>query len=206
MNIDCFQVGPLATNCYLVTCETTRESVIVDPGGVTSELLARAEETTVRAVLLTHGHFDHIAGVNQLVEKAGTPVYIHPSDAPLLGDPYMNGSFMIGEAIRVNGNPEMLTVGNNFTFGFSSLRIIHTPGHTAGGVSFVSDDDGFVIAGDTLFKLSVGRWDLPGGDYATLSNTIKNVFGGLPDAMNVFPGHGEATTIGFEKQHNQFME
>jgi len=205
MDIKLYQVGPLATNCYLVTCETTGESVIVDPGGVSDELMNEIQGTSVRAVLLTHGHFDHIAGVNTIVGETGAGVYIHPLDAPMLTDPGLNGSFMIGEAIRANGRPEMLAAGGEFVLGASKLRILHTPGHTRGGVSFLSDSD-FIIAGDTLFKMSVGRWDLPGGNYETLMNTIRHIFGELPETMHVLPGHGAMTTIGFEKRFNQFME
>ena len=122
----------------------------------------------------------------------------------MLTDPILNGSFMIGTEIKISEPSGFLSEGDNITFGESSLTVINTPGHTKGGVSFVSDGE-FVIAGDTLFRLSVGRWDLPGGDYATLMRTLKDTFSMMPDAVKVYPGHGDNTTIGYEKQHNQFM-
>ena len=204
MKIKRFEVGPLMTNCYLVSCETTGESVLVDPGGLSSELKASLHNTRLHAVLLTHGHFDHIAGLNDVVEMTGAPVYIHELDAPMLTNPTLNGSYMIGADITTIQATSMFSHDETIQWGESSLKVLHTPGHSEGSVSFVGGDE-FVISGDTLFRLSVGRWDLAGGDYHTLMESIRLSYLPLPDTMDMYPGHGEPSTIGFEKQHNQFI-
>jgi len=205
LKIQRFIVGLLQTNSYLVICEKTNESVLIDPGDVTKELLAKVKEYPLKTILLTHGHFDHIGGVNTVFDETGVPILIHSLDAPLLTDPVLNGSYMIGSEISIHEKSGILSEGDDIIFGESSLKIIHTPGHTAGGVSFVSDGE-FVVAGDTLFKLSVGRWDLPGGNYSTLMKTLTEVFSTMPVSTEVYPGHGETTNIGFEKKHNPFMQ
>ncbi len=204
MKIDTFNVGPLATNCYLVTCETTNESVLIDPGGTSKQLLESIKGTRLKTVLLTHGHFDHIAGINTILDVADVPVLIHREDTDMLIDPRCNGSSMIGQTITAVEASGVLADGDTVRFGESSLDVIHTPGHTRGGISFVSEGS-FVIAGDTLFKMSVGRWDLPGGDYGILMNTLHNIFSKMPDDTIVYPGHGNRTSIGSEKTYNQFM-
>ena len=205
MKVEQFTVGPLLTNCYLVTCEITNESVLIDPGDVTLELMDKVKESTLKAILLTHGHFDHFGGVNSVKNETGAPILIHSLDAPMLTDTELNGSFMIGASLISYEASGFLSAGEDVIFGESKLKVILTPGHTKGGISFASDGE-FIIAGDTLFKLSVGRWDLPGGDYTILMKTIKEVFYKLSDTTRVYPGHGETTTIGFEKKYNPFME
>ena len=133
MQIQRFIVGPLQTNSYLVICEKTNESVLVDPGGVSKELLEKVKEHPLNAILLTHGHFDHIGGVNTVLDETGVPVLIHSLDAPLLTDPELNGSYMIGTEISIHEKPGILSEGDDVIFGESSLKIIHTPGHSEGG-------------------------------------------------------------------------
>jgi glyoxylase-like metal-dependent hydrolase (beta-lactamase superfamily II) len=205
MNVERFIVGTLQTNCYMITCERTDESVLVDPGGISQQLMDKINEHSVKMVLLTHGHFDHIAGVRDIIEHTDAQLLIHSKDALMLSNPLLNGSFMIGAEITTPEPSCFLTEQGSITFGESSLKILHTPGHTPGGVSFVADGE-FVIAGDTLFKLSVGRWDLHGGNYQTLLNTIRDKFSIMPDNTIVYPGHGDITSIGFEKKYNQFMQ
>ena len=204
MKVERFIVGSLYTNSYLVTCEKKNESVLIDPGDVSQELIEKVKEISLQAILLTHGHFDHIGGVNTIIDETGAPVLIHSLDAPMLNDPGLNGSYMIGERICASEPSGFLSEGDDVRFGESKLKVIQTPGHTRGGISFVSDGE-FVIAGDTLFKLSVGRWDLPGGNYESLMKTLQDTFSIMTDSTYVYPGHGEITTIGFEKEHNQFM-
>lgn len=205
MKVKRFIVGPLMTNCYLVTCEKTNESVLIDPGDVSNELMEKVKNCSLKTILLTHGHFDHIGGVSTIIDKTDASLLIHSIDAPMLTDPDLNGSYMIGAAIRTSEPSGFLSEDEDVVFGESILKIIYTPGHTEGGVSFVSDGE-FVIAGDTLFKLSIGRWDLPGGDYATLIKTLQEIFLIMPDSTDVLPGHGDTTNIGFEKKHNPFLQ
>ena len=148
MKIERFMVGPLETNCYLVNCEKTNESVIVDPGGISDELLKSVKRRSLQAILLTHGHFDHIGGVAAVAGTCGAPIKIHKLDASMLTDPVHNGSYMIGTKIKAPEASEFLSDGDEITFGESSLKVIHTPGHSRGSISFV-DDGHFVIAGDT---------------------------------------------------------
>ena len=204
MKIERFEVGPLLTNCYLAVCEKTGESVLVDPGGTSNKLEESIKNTQLKAILLTHGHFDHIGGLNEILEFSEAPVLIHKLDAPMLTDPLQNASYMMGTEYRTVEASKLLDHGDTVTCGESILNVLHTPGHTRGSVSFAVDDE-LVLAGDTLFKLSVGRWDLPGGDYTALLESIRNTFVPMPDAMKVYPGHGESTTIGYEKKNNPFM-
>ncbi len=205
MKVERFVVGPLMTNCYIVTCEKTDESVLIDPGDISNELIEKIKNCSLKAILLTHGHFDHFGGVSTIIGETGAPLLIHSVDAPMLTDPVLNGSYMIGTEIYASEPSGFLSEGENVVFGESTLGVIHTPGHTEGGVSFVSDGE-FVIAGDTLFNLSVGRWDLPGGDYMTLIKTLHEIFAIMPDSTDVLPGHGDTTSIGFEKKHNSFLQ
>jgi len=204
MNIERFEVGPLLTNCYLAVCEITGESVLIDPGSISRKLEESIKNSQLKVILLTHGHFDHIGGLNEILKFIKAPVLIHKLDAPMLTDPLLNASYMMGIEYRTVEASSLLSHGDTITCGESILNVLHTPGHTQGSVSFAVNDE-FVIAGDTLFKQSVGRWDLPGGDYTTLMESIRNTFLPMPDATNVYPGHGEPTTIGFERRNNQFI-
>ena len=205
MKVERYMVGPLMTNCYLVTCEASGASVLVDPGGFSMELEDALAGTNLTAVVLTHGHFDHIGGLNSILSKITVPVLIHPSDAPMLNDPFLNGSFMIGTEIIIGVETGALAHGDSVKFGDSALTVVYSPGHSEGSVSLISDGK-FVISGDTLFRLSIGRWDLPGGNYSRLMESINTIYRPLPDSMTLYPGHGDPSTLGYEKQYNQFLE
>ena len=211
MNVALYTVGPLMTNCYLITCKAKGTSVLVDPGGISVKLEQALEGTNLTAIVLTHGHFDHTAGLVPLLRKVvDVPVMIHSFDAPMLTDPFLNGSFMLGTDIIPDTKRENILIkhlvhGDSVWCGDSSLSVVHTPGHSPGSISLIAENE-FVLSGDTLFHLSVGRWDLPGGNYYELKESIDKVYRCLPDSMALYPGHGEPSTIGYEKRYNQFLE
>jgi glyoxylase-like metal-dependent hydrolase (beta-lactamase superfamily II) len=196
--------GPLETNCYAVICPETGEAAIVDPGAEAEEILSRLPEgTTVRMVLLTHGHFDHVGGVREVAAATGAPVGIHPADAPLMSQaPAMARLF--GLEVAAPPAPDLLLEdGQKLQVGRLTLEVLHTPGHSAGGVTFVLP--GTAIVGDCLFAGSIGRTDLPGSDYRTLMHSIVDRILSLPDETRVLPGHGPSTTVGRERQTNPFI-
>lgn len=203
MKIDWFPLGPLQVNSFLVTCKDTGKSVIIDPGGTSPALNAALEATDLTAVVLTHGHFDHIGGVDDITGRFDVPIMIHSRDEHMLYDPAANGSQLFGEPLTVSGDIKLMSENDIITFGNCGLRVIHTPGHTQGCVSLIGD--GLVFSGDTLFRGAVGRWDLPGGDYSVLMQSLRDTFIGMDDNIEIYPGHGESTTIAHEKRTNPFL-
>ncbi len=198
------ELGEIGTNCYLVGDRAAGEIAVIDPAG-DFEVLWRAIEDTgcrVKYIFNTHGHWDHIGANAELHEKSGAPILIHEADAAMLKQGY-------DRSFRTRYQPstadELLEDGGKYQVGKYTLSILHTPGHTKGGVSIVLDDV-LVFAGDTLFQLSVGRTDLPGGDMKELVASIRNKLFTLPEGMAVFPGHGPHTFIGDEKQYNPFLK
>jgi hydroxyacylglutathione hydrolase len=205
MIIDTLPVGPIMANCYILGCEDTRIAAVIDPGDEPERILAALARNglTVGCILNTHGHFDHVGANARLKAATGAEIMIHALDAPMLADLATAGR-MFG--LRVENSPpadRTLTDGDRIEFGKLSLKVIHTPGHTPGGVAFQTDDAVFV--GDTLFAGSIGRTDLPGGDFDTLLRSIQTRLFTLPDQVKVFPGHMSTTTIGREKRYNPFV-
>jgi len=203
--------GPFQENGFVVACEDTREAVIIDPGDSVPELLdcAARRKLTIRHILLTHAHIDHIAGVGAAKRATNAPVHMHRDDAFLYDDAVAMGA-MFG--LRVEAPPpvdEFFSTVQTIRFGTLQARAHHTPGHSPGGVcievgpSGQTGEDLFV--GDTLFAGSIGRTDLPGGDFATLIASIRDVLFPFGDNARVYPGHGPATTIGREKNANSFL-
>lgn len=198
MNIKRLVLGDYESNCYIIS--SGGKALVIDPGYVNNEIIPylNSENLDVKYIYLTHGHFDHVGGVNQL--KSYFPnaiVRIHQDDVIWLGKNELN---MLNLKVSID---ETFSDEHNFTIGNLGFRVIHTPGHSAGGIAILTNDRLFV--GDTLFRLSIGRSDFPFGDYDTLVNSIKKLYL-LPDKTVVYPGHGEATTIGFEKLHNYFVK
>jgi hydroxyacylglutathione hydrolase len=193
-------VGPLYTNCFIIGCKDTKEAAVVDPGGDSDKILMLLadEKLTLKYIINTHGHFDHVAGNKKLKEVTGATILIHEEDATLLTTPSMGLS-----ADNLQAADEFMKDGDKITFGNITLEVIHTPGHTLGGVSLYTD--GHVFVGDTLFAGSIGRTDFPGGDYDTLINSVKDRLFPLGDEVMVYSGHTAETTIGNEKKYNPFF-
>lgn len=198
------ELGEIGTNCYLVGDRAAGELAVVDPAGDFDALWEVIESTgcTVKYIFNTHGHWDHIGANAELHEKTGAPILIHAADAPMLQQGY-------DRSFRTRYQPsqadELLEEGQSWALGRYKIGILHTPGHTKGGVAIVLDDV-LVFSGDTLFQLSVGRTDLPGGDMMEQRRSIQNKLFTLPEGMPVFPGHGPHTFIGDEKRYNPFMK
>lgn len=198
-------VGPLMANCFIAGCEDTKEAVVIDPGGEADRiLLSLAEsELKVKYIINTHGHFDHVSANGKMKEATGADLLIHPLDAPMLGMLSSNAAVF---GISVANSPSCdrtIEEGETVSFGNFTFNVIHTPGHTPGGISLYSD--GIIFVGDTLFAGSIGRTDFPGGDFDTLIASIKTKLFKLEDDVRVLSGHGPETSIGREKRFNPFV-
>ena len=197
--------GGFAENCYLVADPGTGEAAIVDPGEETALFTARLahEGWTLRAIWLTHAHLDHVAGVAAM-RAPGVPVFLHPADRALYDSfPAQARAFGL-EATAPPAPDRELADGGSVSVGSCAFSVIHTPGHSPGGVCLVGH--GMALVGDTLFAGSIGRTDLPGGDLEALLTSIHERLFALPDDTVVYSGHGPATTIGAEKRHNPFVK
>ena len=198
-------VGPVMTNCYVVGCEETRKGVIIDPGDEVDRILLEAaeEKLSIEHIINTHGHFDHVGGNSRLKATTGASLMIHPLDAPML-EAVSSSAAAWGLHAENSPNPDrLLNEGDRVSFGNLTFEVIHTPGHTRGGISLLVDANVFV--GDTLFAGSVGRTDFPGGDFNVLKESIQKKLFALDDAITVWPGHNEKTTIGRERRSNPFV-
>ncbi len=205
MILETLVVGPLAVNCYIVGDETTREAIVIDPGGNARDILGtlRREQLKPIAIVNTHAHFDHLLALNEVRATTGVPFWLHVDEAQVLASAQM-GATMFGFAMAQPAPADrLLRDGDQVRVGMLALKVLHTPGHTPGGICLLHDKS--VIVGDTLFQGSIGRADLPGGDYATLMRSIRDRLLTLPEDTAVYPGHMNATTIGEEKQLNPFL-
>ena len=203
MKIITIVVGMVQTNCYLVVDENNNEAAVIDPGGNPVLIESKIEELGLRPVgiLLTHGHFDHIMAVDALRTTYKIPIFAGEAEKDLLADAKLNGSGMVRKNITLEADEWLLN--GAFIFG---LKVIHTPGHTAGSVCFYHQNENVLFSGDTLFRESFGRTDFPTGDFEMLKNSIKQKLFTLPENTAVYPGHGEKTGIGYEKKKNMIWE
>lgn len=206
MKIIQMEVGSLGTNCYIAYSENSKQAVVIDPGGDASKILAaiNREQLAVLAIINTHGHADHVLANLKIKEATGAPLWIHSADAEMLGSGTLNLSAFIGASTSCGKADRLLADAEVLQVGDFSLKVLHTPGHTPGGISLLADKAVFV--GDTLFAESIGRTDFPGGSYSQLIDSIKTKLMVLDDEIKVYPGHGPATTIGWERRQNPFIQ
>lgn len=210
MRIWSSELGDFGTNCYIIACEETGESAVIDPGAEDPWLRQTLTQHGLKPawVLLTHGHLDHIGGIHLVKALTGAKVAVHGDDAAMLTDPRLNGSLLFGMPVQAPPPDLLLRDGDEIQVGNLCFTVIHTPGHTWGGIGLYyqpAQGPGHLFAGDTLFAGSIGRTDLPGGDHGTLINSIRTRLLTLPAETNVYPGHGPTTTIGDEAEYNPFL-
>lgn len=192
-------------NCFILGCEDTREAVVIDPGDDADQILMilAKEKLTVKYLINTHGHFDHVGANRRMKEVTGAKLAIHPDDVPMLSE-LSRSAASFGLSAENSPEPDLLLHDKDTVrFGNITLTVIHTPGHSRGGIALYTP--GHLFAGDTLFAGSIGRTDLPGGDYDTLIASIKRKLLVLPDDTVVYTGHGPETTIADEKRMNPFL-
>ena len=221
-------VGPLEANCYLVLDEQGRRAAVIDPGDEAERILRALGEFRVEWIAVTHAHFDHVGALKELKERTGAPFFMHPADREILAYAPDAAQLFTGRPVPQPPEPDgLLEHGQTLRLGSATIEVRHTPGHSPGGVSFVlhvtssdpADGEGDeaatsggraallgVFTGDALFAGSIGRTDLPGGDYETLLRSIRRELLTLPDTCPVYPGHGPATTIGQERRANPFLQ
>jgi glyoxylase-like metal-dependent hydrolase (beta-lactamase superfamily II) len=200
-----FTIGPLETNAYLVVDEGSRQALLIDPGleseGIYDVILE--EGLKLSAIVNTHGHFDHVCGNAFFKAKTGTPILLHREDVAMVQQAAQQ-ALSFGFQVPTPPPPDrLLSEGDEVAIGKSRMRVLHTPGHTPGGICLCGE--GLVFVGDTLFARSIGRTDLVGGSIEVLVASIRSKLLSLPDETAVYPGHGPPTTIGEERVHNPFL-
>ena len=207
MEIAIYSVGALMTNCYVLADDITKEAVIIDPADNADGLLKEIDKKgyKLQKILLTHGHIDHIMAAEEIRKRLNIPIYAHEAEKAVLESAQMNLSLMIFKKNITLIADKFIKEGDIVKFGNNELKVIHIPGHTPGGICFYSEKDNILIAGDTLFDMSIGRTDFPGGNYSDLVNSINDKLFKLPEDTKVFPGHGNPTDIGREKKGNPAM-
>jgi hydroxyacylglutathione hydrolase len=208
MILETFPVGPLRCNCTILGDEVTHEAVVVDPGDNIPEILSRLHKhgLTLRQIVITHAHIDHVGGAVLLKKATGAPVFLNQHDLGLLGAMEIQAGWL-GIPTPEVASPDA-SADDGLTVGLATLQaeVIHTPGHTPGSICLLFPQQHLLLAGDTLFAGSIGRTDLPGGDGPQILRSLRDRLMVLPETTRVLPGHGPDTTIGEEKQSNPFLQ
>lgn len=208
MQVQCYTLGSVGTHCYILINEKTDEALIVDPADradILSEKLTK-QDLTLRGILLTHGHGDHIMAVPGLRERYQVPVLAHEAEKELLADPRQNLSRgLFGTPLSLSAD-RYLKDGELVELAGLSLKVLFTPGHTPGGCCYYAEKERVLFSGDTLFCASIGRTDFPGGSMRTLVASIREKLMPLPDETKVYPGHSEFTTMGQERGYNPYLQ
>lgn len=205
MIIENIVVGPLEVNCYILGCDDTREAVIIDPGGDADEIIKAVEKGKFipKLIINTHAHFDHVGGVKVIQDHFKIDFLLHKDDLFLIENLDEQATSFGLDRIPEPDVNKFVNDGDKISLGQKVIKVIHTPGHTPGGVCYYVDNSVFV--GDTMFAGSIGRTDFPGSSYETLIKSIKERLFPLGDSVTVYSGHGPSTTIGNEKSHNPFL-
>jgi len=200
-------VGLLEVNCYILGDEETKEAVVIDPGGDEDKILEALKyaELNLKYIIDTHGHFDHVDANQPLKEATGAKIAIHEADAQMLSQPSADAMFFTGNRVRLSQADLLLKEDDLLSFGTYRLKVLHTPGHTPGGISLVLEGHTYVYVGDLLFAGSIGRTDFPGGSFDDLIQAVRTKIFPLGDQYSVYPGHGPVTTVGQERKYNPFF-
>jgi hydroxyacylglutathione hydrolase len=208
MILETFPVGPLACNCTILGDEEAHEAIVVDPGDDVTRIHRRLSELGLKLtqILITHAHIDHVGGALQLKRLTGAPIFLNQSDLPLLKMMPVQADWLGVETPETAPPDEPLSEGLTVGLARYPAQVIHTPGHTQGSVCLHFASMKMLIAGDTLFEGSIGRTDLPGGNYGQIIDSIHSRLLALPDETRVLPGHGPVTTIGKERKSNPFLQ
>ncbi|MHB0886351.1 MAG: MBL fold metallo-hydrolase [Bacillota bacterium] len=220
MLIETLTVGPMMANCYVVAGSGSPEAVVIDPGGDARAIMETVRRLGLKVLLIidTHGHADHIAANSEVKAETGAPLAVHRLEAPMLAEPSLNLSSWGGVSLFGPPADRLVEDGEELRVGTLIIKVIHTPGHTPGGISLVVSEDAanpaggpsagegpVIFSGDTLFAGSVGRADFPGGSFTDLITGIKDKLLLFDDDTEVYPGHGPSTTIGEERETNPFL-
>lgn len=205
MEITVLTVGPVFTNCYIINKEGSTSCLVIDPGDEAQKIASYIKKNnfTCEGILLTHGHYDHITGVGELISLVGGKLYACEKERELLMDPRLNVSAMTGREVALE--PEiLLRDGQCLEVAGLAFRVIHTPGHTKGGCCYYSEEEKVLFSGDTIFMESIGRTDFPTGNGRELLDSVRNKVLTLPDDVKIYPGHGPETTVAYEAANNPY--